>query len=197
MALFAITLLSSAVAGRNGCEGDTIAEVLAHYGFPPGIFPENVKDFKCDDDVLTIQLERDCTSTLDLFGVKNVIKYNKVITGNISYREFSNVNGITADLSSPLSKDPLTLTVVRVAVIQQFLFGDSVQFYSQEGIFSPGFPVFLFSEPRRCDRLTALDDGSTTTTTTAVVANNKKDTTSSSTPQWVYKYGRLLPFVAA
>ncbi|XP_010683897.2 uncharacterized protein LOC104898507 [Beta vulgaris subsp. vulgaris] len=172
LALLLTITLSSAT---TDCPGfDSVSDVLRHYDIPPGLFPDYVKHFRCDPDkgdslLLSIQLYGVCSVTRSLLGVGNRVVCQPQMSAIISYRQLTNINGVTVTLT--VNGNPVgdLMTVTDATVFNAFL-GNCLKFNSDKGK-SPCFPVDLIQVPPKCDNSNAI-------------------------PNWVYNYGRLLPLVA-
>lgn len=186
-------------AAQSGCHGyHSVSDVLKHYDLPPGLFPDTVKEFKCEPvshnkDALSlkIQLEGECKVTRELVGVGNMVTCHPQISGIISYRQITHVNGVTVTLTfrgHPVG-DLMTITQAKVVHTG---FGNFLEFNSDKGT-SPWFPVDLIQKPPKCDHSTESEFESESGSTSEVVAQSNKEVT----PVWVYKYGRLLPIIVA
>ncbi|KAJ7955402.1 Protein of unknown function, DUF538 [Quillaja saponaria] len=69
-----------------------IHDLLAQYGLPKGLLPNNVKSYSLSDDGdFQIELERPCYVHFDL-----LVYYDKKIKGKLSYGIVSHVTGIQA-----------------------------------------------------------------------------------------------------
>lgn len=201
LTLTSLTLPSAAHTG--GCQGyKSVSDVLYHYDLPQGLFPNTVKDFKCDpvnknDLRIKIQLEGVCKVTRELAKVGNVVTCQPEISGIISYRKITNIKGVTVTLTFRGNPVGDRMTVTEATTIRT-LIGKFLEFNSDKGK-SPWFPVFLIQEPPKCDRSTMSESESESESESdsavgeVVSESNKEDIT----PVWIYKYGRLLPIVAA
>ncbi|KMT06371.1 hypothetical protein BVRB_7g160510 [Beta vulgaris subsp. vulgaris] len=173
LALLLTITLSSAT---TDCPGfDSVSDVLRHYDIPPGLFPDYVKHFRCDPTVkgdsllLSIQLYGVCSVTRSLLGVGNRVVCQPQMSAIISYRQLTNINGVTVTLT--INNKPVgDLMTVTDATVFHAILGNYLQFNSDKGK-SPSFPVALIQVPPKCDNNNAI-------------------------PDWVYNNGRLLPLVA-
>ncbi|XP_048504131.1 uncharacterized protein LOC125499406 [Beta vulgaris subsp. vulgaris] len=181
LALLLLTItLSSAT---TDCPGfDSVSDILRHYDIPPGLFPDYVEHFRCDpinvdSHMLSIQLQGVCAVSRTMFGIGNRVVCQPQMSAIISYRQLTNVKGVTVTLTFGNQPIGELMTVTEVKVFQ---LGNFLQFDSDKGK-SPWFPVALIQVPPKCDR-------------TAGAIDAKND--NKAIPNWVHNYGRLLPLVA-
>ncbi|KAJ1426084.1 hypothetical protein SESBI_10468 [Sesbania bispinosa] len=89
-----ILWLFSTLAFHSQVIAKDIHDLLPQYGFPKGLIPNNVVSYTLSDDdgFFTIHLEAPCY----VHHVNQLVYYDTLITGTLSYGSVSGVSGIQA-----------------------------------------------------------------------------------------------------
>ncbi|KAK7269672.1 hypothetical protein RIF29_22406 [Crotalaria pallida] len=110
-------------------------EVLAQYGFPPGILPKGVTGYALNRETgeFAAYLEGSCSFVIETY----TLKYKSTITGVITNGKLSKLKGVSVKI--------LLLWLNIVEVVRD---GDELQF--SVGIASANFGVVNFLESPQC-----------------------------------------------
>ncbi|KAL2343336.1 hypothetical protein Fmac_004621 [Flemingia macrophylla] len=119
-------------------EAEDIHDVLAEYGFPRGLLPNNAVSYTLSSDAtISVQLEAPCY----VYWKQQLVYYHTQINGTLTYASVSHVSGIQAQ------KLFLWFPVTGITLHQR---SATLQFFV--GPFSQTFPAADFQDAPACTR---------------------------------------------
>lgn len=133
--LLILLTMSAAATAAESENRPTVYELLKSYGFPQGLLPEGVTNYKLDSATgkFSIYLDKTCSFTVQGYD----LKYKTTITGTISRDRIRNLTGIQ-----------VKLLFLWVNIVEVYKAGDDLEL--SVGIASAGFPADDFEESPQC-----------------------------------------------
>lgn len=130
-----LALISAFAAAIFTDSPPTVYEVLRSYGFPVGILPQGVTNYKIDSATgkFSVHLNTTCSFTIQGYD----LKYKSTVTGTISEGKIENLNGVQ-----------VKILLFWVNIIEVSMDGGDLEL--SVGIASAEFPVESFDESPQC-----------------------------------------------
>ncbi|KAL8532930.1 hypothetical protein ACS0TY_009263 [Phlomoides rotata] len=129
-------------------QANTVYEVLRSNGLPMGLFPRGISDFSIDEATGSFRLRLQSPSPCDaVFETR--LRYDRDITGRISYGKISDVTGVSAQ--------ELFLWLA-VRGIQVDIPSSGLIYFDVESV-SKQFSLSLFEMPKDCHFVGDVDAG--------------------------------------